>query len=46
MPKIVYQKQEQKLLNIRVMKIHLKYEVKNVEGQINLEPKMSLIRLT
>ena len=36
----VYQKQEQKLTNIHVMKIHLKYEVKNVEGQINLEPKM------
>ena len=43
MPKIpyVYQKQEQKLTNIHVMKIHLKYEVKkNVEGRINWEPKM------
>ena len=42
MPKIpyVYQKQEQKLTNIHVMKIHLKYEVKIVEGRINWEPKM------
>ena len=41
MPKIpyVYQKQEQNLTNIHVMKIHLKYEVKNFEGRINWEPK-------
>ena len=32
---------EQKLTNIHVMKIHLKYEVKKkVEGRINWEPKM------
>ena len=32
MPKIpyVYQKQEQKLTNIHVMKLHLKYEVKKM----------------
>ena len=37
----VYQKHEQNLTNIHVMKIHLKYEVKkNVEGRINCEPKM------
>ena len=36
MPKIpyVHQKQEQKFTNIHVIKIHLKYEVKNVEGRI------------
>ena len=42
MPKIfyVFQKQEQKLTNIHVMKIYLMYEVKNVEERNNLEPKM------
>ena len=37
MPKIlyVYQKQEQKITNIHLMKINFKYEVKkNVEGRI------------
>ena len=39
MPNIlfVYQKQEQKIINVHVMKI---YEVKNVEGRLYWEPKM------
>ena len=36
----VYQKEKQKIINVHVMKIHLKYEVKNVEGRIYWEPKM------
>ena len=43
MPKFpyVYQKQEQKITNILIMKIHLEYDVKkNVEGRICRKSKM------
>ena len=34
MPNYFIQKQEHKIINVHVMKIHLKYEVKNVEKRI------------